>query len=29
LSRGFAFESHLEQGREYYRTVFAAAAAGY
>jgi hypothetical protein len=29
LSRGFAFESHLEQGRAYYRTVFTAAAAGY
>jgi hypothetical protein len=29
LRRGFAFESHLEQGRAYYRTVFTAAAAGY
>jgi hypothetical protein len=23
LSRGFAFESHLAEGRGYYRTVFA------
>jgi hypothetical protein len=25
LSRGFAFDAHLQQGHAYYRTLFAAA----